>query len=77
MFEEELDVVDLVKEFCLYFLEFDEVEYEFRGLRLLVRGFGEYEMDEDEEDYELFVKLLGMFFMNRSLGLRNSVVGYR
>ncbi|XP_076995199.1 leucyl-cystinyl aminopeptidase isoform X2 [Tamandua tetradactyla] len=77
MFEEEPDVVDLAKEPCLHPLEPDEVEYEPRGSRLLVRGLGEHEMDEDEEDYESSAKLLGMSFMNRSSGLRNSVTGYR
>ncbi|MEJ1275494.1 leucyl/cystinyl aminopeptidase [Cricetulus griseus] len=77
MFEEEPDVVDLAKEPCLHPLEPDEVEYEPRGSRLLVRGLGEHEMDEDEEDYESSAKLLGMSFMNRSSGLRNSAVGYR
>lgn len=77
MFEEEPDVVDLAKEPCLHPLEPDEVEYEPRGSRLLVRGLGEHEMDEDEEDYESSAKLLGMSFMNRSSGLRNSVAGYR
>lgn len=77
MFEEEPDVVDLAKEPCLHPLEPDEVEYEPRGSRLLVRGLGEHEMDEEEEDYESSAKLLGMSFMNRSSGLRNSATGYR
>ncbi|XP_044518546.1 leucyl-cystinyl aminopeptidase [Gracilinanus agilis] len=77
MFEEEPDVVDLAKEPCLHPLEPDEVEYEPRGSRLLVRGLGEHEMDEDEEDYESSAKLLGMSFMNRSSGLRNNITGYR
>uniref|UniRef100_A0A2K6JQA0 Leucyl-cystinyl aminopeptidase n=1 Tax=Rhinopithecus bieti TaxID=61621 RepID=A0A2K6JQA0_RHIBE len=77
MFEEEPDVVDLAKEPCLHPLEPDEVEYEPRGSRLLVRGLGEHEIDEDEEDYESSAKLLGMSFMNRSSGLRNSATGYR
>lgn len=77
MFEEEPDVVDLAKEPCLHPLEPDEVEYEPRGSRLLVRGLGEHELDEDEEDYESSAKLLGMSFMNRSSGLRNSAAGYR
>uniref|UniRef100_A0A5F9DP19 Aminopeptidase n=1 Tax=Oryctolagus cuniculus TaxID=9986 RepID=A0A5F9DP19_RABIT len=77
MFEEEPDVVDLAKEPCLHPLEPDEVEYEPRGSRLLVRGLGEHEMDEEEEDYESSAKLLGMSFMNRSSGLRNSAAGYR
>ncbi|EMP41184.1 Leucyl-cystinyl aminopeptidase [Chelonia mydas] len=69
MFEEEPDVVDLAKEPCLHPLEPDEVEYEPRSSRLLVRGLGENEMDEDEEDYESSAKLLGMSFMNRSTDL--------
>uniref|UniRef100_H0WN20 Leucyl and cystinyl aminopeptidase n=1 Tax=Otolemur garnettii TaxID=30611 RepID=H0WN20_OTOGA len=77
MFEEEPDVVDLAKEPCLHPLEPDEVEYEPRGSRLLVRGLGEHEVDEDEEDYESSAKLLGMSFMNRSSGLRNSATTYR
>ncbi|XP_024419079.2 leucyl-cystinyl aminopeptidase [Desmodus rotundus] len=77
MFEEEPDVVDLAKEPCLHPLEPDEVEYEPRGSRLLVRGLGEHEMDEDEEDYESSAKLLGMSFMNRSSGLRTGATGYR
>lgn len=77
MFEEEPDVVDLAKEPCLHPLEPDEVEYEGRGSRLLVRGLGEHELDEDEEDCESSAKLLGMSFMNRSSGLRSSAAGYR
>ncbi|XP_055968445.1 leucyl-cystinyl aminopeptidase [Sorex fumeus] len=77
MFEEEPDVVDLAKEPCLHPLEPDEVEYEPRGSRLLVRGLGEHDMDEDEEDYASSAKLLGMSFMNRSSGLRNGAGGYR
>ncbi|XP_010226196.1 PREDICTED: leucyl-cystinyl aminopeptidase [Tinamus guttatus] len=77
MFEEEPDVVDLAKEPCLHPLEPDEVEYEPRSSRLLVRGLGEHEMDDDEEDYESSAKLLGMSFMNRSSGLRNNMAGYR
>ncbi|NWX99865.1 LCAP aminopeptidase, partial [Nothoprocta ornata] len=77
MFEEEPDVVDLAKEPCLHPLEPDEVEYEPRSSRLLVRGLGEHEMDDEEEDYESSAKLLGMSFMNRSSGLRNNMAGYR
>lgn len=77
MFEEEPDVVDLAKEPCLHPLEPDEVEYEPRSSRLLVRGLGEHEMDDDEEDYESSAKLLGMSFINRSSGLRNNMAGYR
>ncbi|XP_030049270.1 LOW QUALITY PROTEIN: leucyl-cystinyl aminopeptidase [Microcaecilia unicolor] len=76
MFEEEPDVVDLAKEPGLHPLEPDEIEYEPRSSRLLVRGLGEHEMEEDEEDYESSAKLLGMSFMNRSSGLRNSSNGY-
>lgn len=76
MFEEEPDVVDLAKEPSLHPLEPDDVEYEPRSSRLLVRGLGEHEMDEDEEDYESSAKLLGLSFMNRSSGLRNSASGY-
>uniref|UniRef100_A0ACB8ERH6 Uncharacterized protein n=1 Tax=Sphaerodactylus townsendi TaxID=933632 RepID=A0ACB8ERH6_9SAUR len=77
MFEEEPDVVDLAKEPCLHPLEPDEVEYEPRSSRLLVRGLAEHEIDEDEEDYESSAKLLGMSFMNRSTGQRNSTTNYR
>lgn len=77
MFEEEPDVVDLAKESCLHPLEPDEVEYEPRSSRLLVRGLGEHEMEDDEEDYESSAKLLGMSFMNRSSGLRNNMSVYR
>ncbi|XP_057270257.1 leucyl-cystinyl aminopeptidase isoform X3 [Pezoporus wallicus] len=77
MFEEEPDVVDLAKEPCLHPLEPDEVEYEPRSSRLLVRGLGEHEMDDDEEDYESSAKLLGMSFMNRSSSLRNNMSVYR
>ncbi|XP_069082023.1 leucyl-cystinyl aminopeptidase-like isoform X2 [Pleurodeles waltl] len=76
MFEEEPDVVDLAKEPSLHPLEPDDVEYEPRSSRLLVRGLGEHDMDEDEEDYESSAKLLGLSFMNRSSGLRNSASGY-
>ncbi|XP_065716395.1 leucyl-cystinyl aminopeptidase isoform X3 [Patagioenas fasciata] len=77
MFEEEPDVVDLAKESSLHPLEPDEVEYEPRSSRLLVRGLGEHEMEDDEEDYESSAKLLGMSFMNRSSCLRNNLSGYR
>uniref|UniRef100_A0A803W3E3 Aminopeptidase n=1 Tax=Ficedula albicollis TaxID=59894 RepID=A0A803W3E3_FICAL len=77
MFEEEPDVVDLAKEPCLHPLEPDEVEYEPRSSRLLVRGLGEHEMDDDEEDYESSAKLLGMSFMNRSSGLQSNMSVYR
>lgn len=77
MFEEEPDVVDLAKEPGMHPLEPDEMEYEPRSSRLLVRGLGEHDMDEDEEDYESSAKLLGMSFMNRSTGLRINTAGYR
>ncbi|XP_064498627.1 leucyl-cystinyl aminopeptidase isoform X1 [Pseudopipra pipra] len=77
MFEEEPDVVDLAKEPCLHPLEPDEVEYEPRSSRLLVRGLGEHEMDDDEEDYGSSAKLLGMSFMNRSSDLQNNMSTYR
>jgi len=77
MFEEEPDVVDLAKEPCLHPLEPDEVEYEPRSSRLLVRGLGEHEMDDDEEDYESSANLLGMSFMNSSSSLRNNMSVYR
>lgn len=71
MFEEEPDVVDLAKEPGINPLESEEVEYEPRSSRLLVRGLGEHELDDDEEDYESSAKLLGMSFMNRSSGRSN------
>ncbi|KAM8960222.1 leucyl-cystinyl aminopeptidase [Pelodytes ibericus] len=77
MFEEEPDVVDLAKEPNLNPLESEEVEYEPRSSRLLVRGLGEHDLDEEEEDYESSAKLLGMSFMNRSSGLRNNGSNYR
>ncbi|XP_073399463.1 leucyl-cystinyl aminopeptidase isoform X2 [Dendrobates tinctorius] len=77
MFEEEPDVVDLAKEPNLNPLESEDIEYEPRSSRLLVRGLGEHELDEDEEDYESSAKLLGMSFMNRSSGLRNNAGNYR
>ncbi|KAM6289417.1 LOW QUALITY PROTEIN: leucyl-cystinyl aminopeptidase-like [Aegotheles albertisi] len=76
MFEKEPDVVHFAKEPCLHPLE-PEVEYEPKRSRLLVRGLGEQEMDDDEEDYESSAKLLGMSFMNRSLGLQNNISVYR
>ncbi|XP_044131914.1 LOW QUALITY PROTEIN: leucyl-cystinyl aminopeptidase [Bufo gargarizans] len=77
MFEEEPDVVDLAKEPNLNPLESEEVEYEPRSSRLLVRGLGEHELDDDEENYESSAKLLGMSFMNRSSGLRSNSENYR
>uniref|UniRef100_A0A8C7LEH5 Leucyl/cystinyl aminopeptidase n=1 Tax=Oncorhynchus kisutch TaxID=8019 RepID=A0A8C7LEH5_ONCKI len=64
MFEEEPDVVDLAKDSTA--LEPDEVVYEPRSSRLLVRGLGENDLDDEEEDYESSARLLGMSFMNRS-----------
>uniref|UniRef100_H3A6R8 Leucyl and cystinyl aminopeptidase n=1 Tax=Latimeria chalumnae TaxID=7897 RepID=H3A6R8_LATCH len=76
MFEEEPDVVDLAKDPRIHPLESDEIEYEPRSSRLLVRGLGEHDLDEDEEDYESSARLLGMSFMNRSSSLRNSASSY-
>ncbi|XP_028661568.1 leucyl-cystinyl aminopeptidase [Erpetoichthys calabaricus] len=72
MFEEEPDVVDLAKEPPLYPLEPDDAVYEPRSSRLLVRGLGENELDEEEEDCESSARLLGMSFMNRTSSLRNN-----
>uniref|UniRef100_A0A8C5CLL3 Aminopeptidase n=1 Tax=Gadus morhua TaxID=8049 RepID=A0A8C5CLL3_GADMO len=66
MFEEEPDVVDL----AFPTLDPDEVVYEPRSSRLLVRGLGENDMDDDEEDSESSARLLGMSFMNRSAAHR-------
>uniref|UniRef100_A0A674D507 Aminopeptidase n=1 Tax=Salmo trutta TaxID=8032 RepID=A0A674D507_SALTR len=67
MFEEESDVVDLAKDSAAFpALEPDEVVYEPRSSRLLVRGLGENDLDDEEEDYESSARLLGMSFMNRS-----------
>ncbi|XP_023658692.1 leucyl-cystinyl aminopeptidase [Paramormyrops kingsleyae] len=76
MFEEEPDVVDLAKETPAYPLDPDDVVYEPRSSRLLVRGLGENDMDEDEEDYESSARLLGMSFMNRSSSLRPKTSNY-
>ncbi|MGH0162220.1 UNVERIFIED_CONTAM: hypothetical protein FKN15_042193 [Acipenser sinensis] len=76
MFEEEPDVVDLAKEPSTYPLEPDDVVYEPRSSRLLVRGLGENELDEEEEDYESSARLLGMSFMNRSSSLRSNSSPY-
>ncbi|KAG5280989.1 hypothetical protein AALO_G00066240 [Alosa alosa] len=72
LFEEEPDVVDLAKETpsSSYPLDPDDVVYEPRTSRLLVRGLGENDGDEDEEDYESSARLLGMSFMNRSSSQR-------
>uniref|UniRef100_A0A667YAV9 Leucyl/cystinyl aminopeptidase n=1 Tax=Myripristis murdjan TaxID=586833 RepID=A0A667YAV9_9TELE len=72
MFEEEPDVVDLT----FPALDPDEVVYEPRSSRLLVRGLGENELDEEEEDYESSARLLGMSFMNRSSAHRPSSSPY-
>ncbi|KAJ8005705.1 hypothetical protein DPEC_G00120690 [Dallia pectoralis] len=70
MFEEEPDVVDLAKDSTAFLgfpaLDPDEVVYEPRSSRLLVRGLGANDMDDEEEDYESSARLLGMSFMNRS-----------
>ncbi|XP_070761099.1 leucyl-cystinyl aminopeptidase [Enoplosus armatus] len=80
MFEEEPDVVDLAKDSSAFptfpALDPDEVVYEPRSSRLLVRGLGENDMDEDEEDCESSARLLGMSFMNRSSAHRSSSSPY-
>ncbi|KAI4820732.1 hypothetical protein KUCAC02_028702 [Chaenocephalus aceratus] len=80
MFEEEPDVVDLAKDSTAFptfpALDPDEVAYEPRSSRLLVRGLGENDMDEDEEDCESSARLLGMSFMNRSAANRSSSSPY-
>ncbi|KAM6931008.1 leucyl-cystinyl aminopeptidase [Xenentodon cancila] len=80
MFEEEPDVVDLAKDSTAFpafpALDPDEVVYEPRSSRLLVRGLGENDMDEDEEDCESSARLLGMSFMNRSSAHRSSSFPY-
>ncbi|XP_069565514.1 leucyl-cystinyl aminopeptidase isoform X1 [Brachyistius frenatus] len=76
MFEEEPDVVDLAKDSAAFptfpALDPDEVAYEPCSSRLLVRGLGENDMDEDEEDCESSARLLGMSFMNRSSAHRST-----
>lgn len=52
-------------------LDPDDVVYEPRSSRLLVRGLGENDMDEDDEDCESSARLLGMSFMNRSAAHRS------
>ena len=47
-------------------LEPDEGVYEPCRSRLLGRGRGENDLDDEEEDYESSARLLGMSFMNRS-----------
>ncbi|XP_044052711.1 leucyl-cystinyl aminopeptidase isoform X2 [Siniperca chuatsi] len=80
MFEEEPDVVDLAKDSTAFptfpALDPDEVVYEPRSSRLLVRGLGENDIDEDEEDCESSARLLGMSFMNRSSAHRSSSSPY-
>ncbi|XP_053182010.1 leucyl-cystinyl aminopeptidase isoform X2 [Scomber japonicus] len=80
MFEEEPDVVDLAKDSTAFptfpALDPDEVVYEPRSSRLLVRGLGENDMDDDEEDCESSARLLGMSFMNRSSAHRSSSSPY-
>uniref|UniRef100_A0A8C4I990 Aminopeptidase n=1 Tax=Dicentrarchus labrax TaxID=13489 RepID=A0A8C4I990_DICLA len=76
MFEEEPDVVDLAKDSTFPALDPDEVAYEPRSSRLLVRGLGENDMDEDEEDCESSARLLGMSFMNRSSAHRSNSSPY-
>uniref|UniRef100_UPI0037E8A15A leucyl-cystinyl aminopeptidase n=1 Tax=Semicossyphus pulcher TaxID=241346 RepID=UPI0037E8A15A len=80
MFEEEPDVVDLAKESSAFptfpALDPDEAVYEPRSSRLLVRGLGENDMDEDEEDCESSARLLGMSFMNRSSAHRSNSSPY-
>ncbi|KAM9393713.1 leucyl-cystinyl aminopeptidase [Pholidichthys leucotaenia] len=80
MFEEEPDVVDLAKDSTAFptfpALDPDDVAYEPRSSRLLVRGLGENDMEEDEEDCESSARLLGMSFMNRSSTNRSSSSPY-
>uniref|UniRef100_A0A672ZX82 Aminopeptidase n=1 Tax=Sphaeramia orbicularis TaxID=375764 RepID=A0A672ZX82_9TELE len=76
MFEEEPDVVDLAKDSTAFPVLLYEVVYEPRSSRLLVRGLGENEMDEDEEDCESSARLLGMSFMNRSSAHRSTSSPY-
>lgn len=76
MFEEEPDVVDLAQESPSYPIDSDDVVYEPRSSRLLVRGLGENDLDEDEEDYESSARLLGMSFMNRSSNQRSTSSSY-
>uniref|UniRef100_A0A3Q4BRR7 Aminopeptidase n=1 Tax=Mola mola TaxID=94237 RepID=A0A3Q4BRR7_MOLML len=71
MFEEEPDIVDLAKDSTSF-----PVVYEPRSSRLLVRGLGENDMDEEEEDCESSARLLGMSFMNRSSAQRSSSSPY-
>uniref|UniRef100_A0A665WUG2 Aminopeptidase n=1 Tax=Echeneis naucrates TaxID=173247 RepID=A0A665WUG2_ECHNA len=76
MFEEEPDVVDLGKDSTSFPVCPYEVVFEPRSSRLLVRGLGENDMDEDEEDCESSARLLGMSFMNRSSATRSDSSPY-
>ncbi|KAK7933581.1 hypothetical protein WMY93_004477 [Mugilogobius chulae] len=80
MFEEEPDVVDLAKDSTSFPtfppLDPDDVVYEPRSSRLLVRGLGENDMDDEEEDCESSARLLGMSFMNRSSAQRVAASSY-
>lgn len=57
-------------------LDPDDTVYEPRSSRLLVRGLGENDVDDDEEDCESSARLLGMSFMNRSATQRSSASPY-
>uniref|UniRef100_A0A8C6T860 Aminopeptidase n=1 Tax=Neogobius melanostomus TaxID=47308 RepID=A0A8C6T860_9GOBI len=76
MFEEEPDVVDLAKDSASFptfpALDPDDIVYEPRSSRLLVRGLGENDLDDEEEDCESSARLLGMSFMNRSSAHRTA-----
>ncbi|XP_057687478.1 leucyl-cystinyl aminopeptidase [Corythoichthys intestinalis] len=80
MFEEEPDIVDLARDSTAYptfpALDPDEAVYEPRSSRLLVRGLGENDADDDEEDCESSARLLGMSFMNRSANQRSNPSPY-
>lgn len=80
LFEEEPDVVDLAKDSTSFPsfppLDPEDVVYEPRSSRLLVRGLGENDMDEDEEDCESSARLLGMSFMSRSSAHRSTSSPY-
>uniref|UniRef100_A0A8C6T7X5 Aminopeptidase n=1 Tax=Neogobius melanostomus TaxID=47308 RepID=A0A8C6T7X5_9GOBI len=70
MFEEEPDVVDLAKDSASF--PVNDIVYEPRSSRLLVRGLGENDLDDEEEDCESSARLLGMSFMNRSSAHRTA-----
>lgn len=80
MFEEEPDVVDLAKDSTSFPtfppLDPDDIVYEPRSSRLLVRGLGENDLDDEEEDCESSARLLGMSFMNRSSAHRAATSPY-